>query len=124
MLREPWWNVLIVKLLDKGVGYMQLKKRLETKWSLRGDFSLIDIGFDYYLTRFTNREDYKHVLMDGTWMIGDNYLVIHEWIQNFVPTGDKFTKLMAWVRIPKVGVEYFHKHFLLNKIGRKKSVGY
>jgi len=26
---------------------------------------------------------------------------------------------MAWVRIPKSEVEYFHKHFRLNKIGRK-----
>jgi len=103
MLREPQRNALIVKLFDKRVGYMQLKKRLKTKWSLRGDFSLVDIGFHYYVTRFTNREDHEHVLMDGTWMIGNNYLVIHEWVPNFVPTEDKITELMAWVRIPKWG---------------------
>ena len=34
MLREPWRDALIVKLFDKGVGYMQLKERLKTKWSL------------------------------------------------------------------------------------------
>jgi len=50
MLREPWREAVIVKLLGKGVGYMQLKKRLKTKWALRGDFSLIDIGHDYYVT--------------------------------------------------------------------------
>ena len=98
---------------------MQFKKCLKTKWSLSGDFSLIDIGYDYYVTRFTNREGYKHVLMDDPWMIGDNHLVIRDWVPNFVPEEDKITKLMAWLRIPKLGVEYFHRHFLLNKIGQK-----
>ena len=64
------------------------------------------------MTRFTNHEDYKHVLMDGPWMIGDDYLVIREWVPNFVLEEDKITKLTAWVQIPKLGVEYFNKHFL------------
>lgn len=107
-----------MKLFDKGVNYMELKKRLKIKWALQGHFSIIDIGFDYYVTRFINREDYEPVLMDGLWMIGDNYLVLRERVPNFVPE-DKITKLTAWVRIPKLGLEYFNKHFLLNKIRKK-----
>ena len=42
-LMNPWKNVVIIKMFDKGVGYMQLQKRLKSKWSLEGDFSLIDI---------------------------------------------------------------------------------
>jgi len=97
MLREPWKNALIIRMFDKGIGYLQLKRRFKTKWALRGDFSLIDIGCDYYVTRFTNLEDYEHVMMNGPWMIGDNYLVIREWVPNFVPEEDKVTKLTAWV---------------------------
>ena len=52
-------------------------------------------------------------------MIGDNYLVIREWVPNFVLEEHKITKLKAWLRILKLGVEYFHKHFLLDKIRRK-----
>jgi len=72
-LREPWRNALIIRMFDKGIGYLQLKRRLKVKWALRGDFSLIDIGCDYYVTRFTNMEDYDHVMLNGPWMIGDNY---------------------------------------------------
>jgi len=118
-LREPWRNALIIRMFDKGIGYLQLKRRLKTKWALKGDFSLIDIGCDYYVTRFTNMEDYDHVLLNGPWMIGDNYLVIREWVPNFVPEEDHITKLTAWVRIPKLSVEYFNKQFLLHKIGQK-----
>ena len=52
-------------------------------------------------------------------MIEDNYLVIREWVPNFVPEEDHITKLTAWVRIPKLSVEYFNKQFLLQKIGQK-----
>ena len=119
MLREPWKNALIIRMFDKGIGYLQLKRRLKAKWALRGDFSLIDIGYDYYVTRFTNMEDYDHVIMNGPWMIGDNYLIIREWVPNFVPEEDKIPKLTAWVRIPRISVEYFNKQFLLHKIGQK-----
>ena len=98
---------------------MQLKKRLKTKWALKGEFSLIDIGYDSYITRFTSREACEHIHMDRPWMIGDNHLVTQEWILNFILEENKITKLMAWVRIPKLGVEYFNKHFLLKKIGGK-----
>jgi len=49
-LREPWRNALIIRMFDKGIGYLQLKRRLKTRWALRRDFSLIDIGCDYYVT--------------------------------------------------------------------------
>jgi len=119
LLRDPWRNALIIRMFDKGIGYGQLKRRLKTKWALKGDFSLIDIGCEYYVTRFTNMEDYDHVMLNGPWMIGDNYLVIRQWVPNFVPEEDHITKLTAWVRIPKLSVEYFNKQFLLHKIGQK-----
>ena len=118
-LRDPWRKALIIQMFDKGVGYLQLKCRLKSKWALRGDFSLIDIGCEYYVVRFTNMEDYDHVMINGPWMIGDNYLVIREWVANFIPEEDTITKLTAWVRIPKLSVEYFNKSFLFQKIGQK-----
>ena len=52
-------------------------------------------------------------------MLGNNYLVIREWVPNFVPDEEAITKLTAWVRIPRLSVEYFNKNFLLQKIGSK-----
>jgi len=75
-LIRPWRNALIVKLFDKWVGYMQLKKRLKTVWSLKGDFALIDIDCDYYIARFTNLDDRHHVMNQGPWLISDNYLTV------------------------------------------------
>jgi len=62
---------------------------------------------------------YEHVMVNGPWMIGDNYVMIREWVPNFVPKEDNVAKLIAWVRIPRLSVEYFNKNFLLHKIGQK-----
>ncbi|KAJ8421286.1 hypothetical protein Cgig2_029432 [Carnegiea gigantea] len=70
--------------------------RLKTKWALKGDFSLIDIGHDYYVTKFMNMDDYEYVMRNGPWMLEDNYVVIREWVPNFVPEEDTITRLMAW----------------------------
>lgn len=61
----PWRNALIIKMFDKGIGFMQLKRGLKKKWLLKGDFPLIDIGFEYYVTRFMEQEDYEYVLTQG-----------------------------------------------------------
>ena len=53
-----------------------IEETAETKRALKGDFSLINIGHDYYITRFSNLEDYEQVMTNGPWMIGDKYLVI------------------------------------------------
>jgi len=52
-------------------------------------------------------------------MLGDNYIVIREWVPNFMREEDCITRLTAWVRIPRLRVEYFNKSFLLEKIGKK-----
>ena len=71
-LRALWRNALIIKMYDHGMRYLQLQRRLMTKWTLKGDFSLIDIGWENYATRFTNMEDYHYILTQDPWMISDN----------------------------------------------------
>jgi len=38
VLREPWRNALIIRMFNKGIGYLQLKRRLKTKMGLEGRF--------------------------------------------------------------------------------------
>ncbi|KAJ8422859.1 hypothetical protein Cgig2_012713 [Carnegiea gigantea] len=74
---------------------------------------------DYYVTRSTRPKDYTHVMTQGPWILRDNYLVIREWVPNFIPEEENITKLTAWVPIPHWSVQDFNKNFLLLKIGGK-----
>ncbi|KAL2925231.1 hypothetical protein RDABS01_033541 [Bienertia sinuspersici] len=96
-LRRPWKSPLIIKMFDK------------------------HIGLSYYVAKFSNFEDYNHVLLNGPWFIDGHYLTIRTWIPNFVPYNKLIKFLTAWVRIPNLSVEYFDTSFLTrvgSKIGR------
>ncbi|XP_021726906.1 uncharacterized protein LOC110731183 [Chenopodium quinoa] len=120
-IRKPWKHTLIIKMFNRKIGYMALMKRLKKKWELKGGLILTDIGYDYFIARFSIVDDYNHVLTQGPWMLDDNYLTIRKWVPNFIPDDAPLRFLTAWVRIPNLSVEYFDKEFLLkvgNKIGK------
>ncbi|PWA44555.1 hypothetical protein CTI12_AA523610 [Artemisia annua] len=108
-------------MFDRKVGYYQLMKKLKQKWSLKGSLSLIDIGYDYYVAKFTNMDDYNYVLTQGPWMINDGYLTVRKWVHDFVPDDSPLRFLTAWIRIPFLSVEYLDANFLKrlrDKIGK------
>ncbi|XP_021744863.1 uncharacterized protein LOC110710829 [Chenopodium quinoa] len=118
MLRQPWKTSLIIKLFSGRIGYMGLMRRLKKKWNIKGELALTDIGCNYYIARFSNKDDYNYVLTQGPWLLDDNYLTIRKWVPNFIPDETPIRLLTAWVRIPNLPVEYFDISFL-NKIGSK-----
>lgn len=117
-LRKPWKHSLIIKLFNGALGYMQMMKRLKTKWPLKGEIALLDLGFDSYIVKFSCWDDYNHVLTEGPWMINDHYLTIRQWAHNFIPDDTLIRFLTAWIRIPNLPVEYFDVDFL-HKVGEK-----
>jgi hypothetical protein len=56
-IREPWRQTLIIKVLGRRVSYTFLLKRLQTIWKIQGDLNLVDLGNDFFLARFSNKED-------------------------------------------------------------------
>jgi len=114
-----------VKLFERGIGYKQLHRSLLTKWAPKGDFALLDSGCGYYVARFSNLEDYNHVMTQGPWLIRDNYLTIRKWVPNFVSDEEPIRFLTAWIRIPFLSIEYFNEEFLCligENIGKVQSV--
>ena len=111
-------NALIIKMFEKGVGCSLMQRSPKSKWKLKEEFSFIDIGCDCYITRFSNVDDYRHVLTQEPWLTGDNYLTIRRWVSNFVRYDAPIRFLTAWIRIPNISIEYFDMEFL-EMIGSK-----
>jgi hypothetical protein len=120
-IRAPWKQTLIIKLMGRKVGYMFFMQRLKNMWNLRGDFTLTDLGNDFYLAKFANTEDKEHVLFGGPWMVTDHYLTVRTWHPNFDPFEATIDKVAVWVRLPDLALEYYDTSVLWkigNKIGK------
>lgn len=67
MLYAPWKLAVSIKIV--GISHQILKNKLTTLWKTTEDLSLIDLGADFSLIKFTNKDNLDHVLHNGPWFV-------------------------------------------------------
>lgn len=115
-LCQPWKNSLIIKLLGRSHTYNYIHDRLQQKWSLKGNWKLVDLVNDFYVVRFDLEEDLNYVLTEGPWIIAGQYLTLQKWKQGFCPTTAHITRMAAWIRVSAIQLECFDV-WALKRIG-------
>ncbi|BFG36374.1 hypothetical protein CerSpe_226480 [Prunus speciosa] len=104
-LSQPWKHALIIKLLGRSHAYNYIHDRLQQKWSLKGDWKLIDLVNDYFVVKFDLEEDLIFVLTGGPWIIAGQYLVMQKWRPGFCPATAHITRMAAWIRVAAIQLE-------------------
>lgn len=99
-----WANAHIVKVFGRIVGYHFLQSHLMSLWKLVGHFDCVDLGKDFFLVRFTVKEDYARVFKSGPWFVGGHYLSIRCWEPNFRPSSASVSSIAVWVRLPELPI--------------------
>ncbi|KAJ4850203.1 hypothetical protein Tsubulata_020317 [Turnera subulata] len=121
MLHKRWQNTVIVKLWDRSIGFKSLCSKLPNLWKLKEGVIVVDLEHNFYLVRFSNRQDYMHALTDGPWNVFGHYLTVEPWIPQFNPAQHRITTVMVWVQIPDLSCEYYDRrllHTICYMIGR------
>ncbi|KAI9079949.1 hypothetical protein K1719_038195 [Acacia pycnantha] len=77
--------------------------------SEEGDVPSID--FSNEIKEFDLQEDYTKALTGGPWMVSGAYLTIQPWSLDFNPHSP-ISKVVAWIRIPGLSFQYYHKNTL------------
>ena len=106
-IRAPWTNALIVKVFGKTVGFNYLQSKLHTLWKPTGRTDCVDLECDFFVIRFSCREDHDTVLKKGPWFIREHFLSIRPWVSNFRPDTANIASVAVWVRLPKLPIEYY-----------------
>ena len=120
-LASLWQTSIIIKLIGRQLGYRALQTRLAGIWRPTGKWTLINIGYGFFIVRFNLPQDYQHALMDGPWFVGDHYLHMQAWEANFHPHMAKISTTAVWIRLGQLPIEYYHPEFLKhvgNKLGK------
>lgn len=124
-LYRPWRKAVIIKLLGRRTEYRFLYGRLAKLWNLGGNFELIDLQNEFFVVRFAEMTDYEKVMYNGPWTILGHYLTIQRWKLEFRPFEESIKRIIVWIRIPDLPIEYYEKHFLWkvgDKIGKTLKV--
>ncbi|KAJ4838403.1 hypothetical protein Tsubulata_017433 [Turnera subulata] len=107
-LDEQWQTAVVVKLLDRPIGYKARHSKLQLLWQPKGAFKILDLENNFYLVRFRDEEDYLHALVGGPWTIFGNVLSVQPWTKDFRATSGKIDKVMVWVQFPDFPVNRYH----------------
>lgn len=75
-------------------------------WRTESEPILIDLGNDFSIVKLYKREEYERALLDGPWMIGENYVHVQKWKPNFRADKEEIHSMLVWVRFPILPVEY------------------
>ena len=107
--------------MGRQLGYRALQTRLMGIWHPTGKWTLIDIGYGFFIVWFDLPQDYQHALMDGPWFVGDHYLHMQAWEVDFHPHVAKISTTAVWICLEQLPIEYYHPEFLKhvgNKLGK------
>ncbi|XP_019240315.1 PREDICTED: uncharacterized protein LOC109220306 [Nicotiana attenuata] len=115
---EPWKFSTIIKLQGRRIQHHLLKKKLHELWKAKKNFPLIDLGCDYFITKFSNEETMKKALHMGPWFIYGHFLSVQRWEPNFLASDARISKTTVWKRLPQLPTE-FYDSIILTKVGNK-----
>ena len=96
-----------MKVFGKSMGYNFLLSKLYALWQPKGKIDCVDLDCDFYLIKFSLKEDHDNVLIKGPWFIGEHFLSIRPWKANFRPKEANITSVAVWVRLPRLLIEYY-----------------
>lgn len=113
---KEWKLTLIINVLGKKVNFRVLENKINRDWARSGPVDIIDMPRRFYTVRFTNEDDYKHVLLEGPWMVAEHYILIQRWRPNFLKSARSQSRVAVWVRIPELPLEFYHDRFFA-KVG-------
>ncbi|KAK9988210.1 hypothetical protein SO802_028449 [Lithocarpus litseifolius] len=116
-IRAPWSKALIITVYGRTVGFNYLSSKILALWKPKGKIDCIDLGFDFFLVRFSMKDDHDLVLKKGPWFIGEHFLSIRPWEPNFRPDTANIASVAVWVRLPLLPIEYYHPE-ALKEIGQ------
>lgn len=85
----------------KKIAYHVLKVKVEQLWQLSELLVLTDLGFEYYLLKISNLDNYNKILHQGPWFIGSQYLIIRQWEPKFNPATANINLSMSRLQIPR-----------------------
>lgn len=124
-LYKPWKQGVIVKLLGHRIGFKVLESRHKQMWVRKGVIQIVDLGNDFFLVTFSNEDDHQFALTEGPWLIFYHYLTVREWCPNFHLSEATLEKVVVWVRLSGLPIEYYDEKVLKalgNRIGKTVKV--
>ncbi|KAF3614437.1 hypothetical protein FXO37_35945 [Capsicum annuum] len=114
----PWRFSVIVKLFKKRLPHIYLRNKLVELWKPTEPLTLIDLGNDFYIAKFSNPENMQKALHGVLWFVIGSFLSVRHSKPNFIPEEATQSYTTIWIRLPQLPMKFYHEN-ILERIGNK-----
>ncbi|KAJ8769482.1 hypothetical protein K2173_002972 [Erythroxylum novogranatense] len=111
-LDKQWERAVVLKVLGRRVGFAVLRNQLQMQWKLRGKMKMVDLDNEFFLVKFQEEGDYFRVLTEGPWVVFRQVIAVQRWSPSFRPSQAAVSRVVVWVRIPKLRFSHYHPRIL------------
>ncbi|KAH0636156.1 hypothetical protein KY290_036581 [Solanum tuberosum] len=87
-------------------------------WKPTESLTLIDLGWYFYIAKFSKKENMHKALHEGPWFVIGSFLSARRWESNFVPNETMEYHTAIWIRLPQLPIEFYGRE-ILEKIRKK-----
>lgn len=88
------------KLIGRKISHQLLENKLTELWKSIENLVLIDLGWDFYIAKFSQEENKQKTLHDGLWFVIGGFLLVQQWVPNFILQESTITNSTIWTRLP------------------------
>lgn len=113
----PWCTSVIIKVFGKKFPYVYLKNKLQDLWRLSEPVTLIDLGNDYHIAKFTAEANKNKVFHGGPQFVAGNSISVKQWEPNFVSHSFTVTHAAIWARLPNLPTKVYDGQ-ILERVGK------
>lgn len=111
-LHQSWRLTVIVKLLDRDIGYTTLCSKIQSLWNPSKSPKVIDMKKGFFLVQFDDDDDLQITLVGDPWVVLGHYLTVQRWYPSFRACTAKANSVMAWIRLLDLPLQYYHDKIL------------
>ena len=85
-------------------------------WKPASKLDCVNLEKDFYLVRFSLKEDHDAILRKGPWSLEEHFLSIRPWESNFKAETTNVSSVVVWIRFNGLLIEYYDAE-VLKEIG-------
>ncbi|CAN1181685.1 hypothetical protein LINPERHAP2_LOCUS35546 [Linum perenne] len=68
-VRRKFENAVIINTLGKSFPFAFTSRKIQQIWAKKGDVSVSDVGWGFYVVKFQTIEDFDRAMFGGPWMV-------------------------------------------------------
>ncbi|XP_038977764.1 uncharacterized protein LOC120108252 [Phoenix dactylifera] len=122
LARAAWRDTaVIVRSMGRRVPVEWIRRELRVVGKLDYDVEAFMMANETFAFRFRTVNEREAVMEAGPWLVAGQLLAMERWRPNFVPGEKQLNRLVVWLRLPNLPMEYWTKRLILNiaaKAGR------